>query len=201
MTEETTLHPLHQCNDGFFNSFSGKKISLHAPTADMICLQDIAKGLANICRFGGQIHGFYPVASHTLTVWHLAPDHLKKAALLHDAPEAYLGDVIKPLKVILGDAYGFIEKRFERVIFGKYQVDLKDLEAIKPYDMKAVELEHSYFRTGDPELIHLIHDIFLELGYKEPYRLLLNVLKENFLQYEVTGSSLDPELKHLGAKL
>lgn len=107
----------------------------------MICLTDIAQGLANTCRFGGQMQKFYSVAQHSILVTMLAPPELQKAALLHDAAEAYLGDIIKPLKNMIS-GYAEIETAFERVIFKKFGVDFDLLKEIKPYDMRALTIEY-----------------------------------------------------------
>ena len=120
------IQPITESNDGVANSWRGKLINYNCVDGSMILLDDVAKGLSNICRFGGQITDFYSVAQHTLLVWYLAPPHLKRAALLHDAAEAYLGDVVKPLKVLLGASYSKFEVEFERVIFDKYGVSLMD---------------------------------------------------------------------------
>jgi hypothetical protein len=62
---------------------------------------DILQGLTNICRFGGQCPRFYSVLEHTLLVTDLVDESLKLHALLHDAAEAYLGDIIRPIKSLL----------------------------------------------------------------------------------------------------
>lgn len=67
------IQPIHQHQDGLINTYRGKLFDYKNITGSMICIDDIAKGLSNICRFGGQIEDFYSVAQHTLLVWHLAP--------------------------------------------------------------------------------------------------------------------------------
>jgi hypothetical protein len=129
-----------------FNTHTNTVIDMHQPTTGMINPIDIACGLGNICRWGGQIRNYYSVAQHCVLASRMAPEPLKKAALLHDAAEAYLGDCISPLKHILGAAYKDIEHRFEEVIFQKFNVNIALLKEVKPIDIKLLELEHQAFR-------------------------------------------------------
>lgn len=183
--KDVKFHPVHSCYDGVFNTCSGAVANILNPNPDDIVLEDIARGLSNTCRFGGQIHSFYSVAAHTLLVWHLVPKELKAAALLHDASEAYIGDVIKPLKVLLPE-YEAIEAKWMTTIFKKYGVDISDLEKIKPYDRAALEFEHNYFRTGDHTLIKLLDVVSTEImtSSRKAYSMLLILLKANFKSLE-----------------
>lgn len=186
----TYSQPIHKNDEGLFNTQSGKLIDLLNPTPEMISLEDIALALSNYCRFGGHLTSHYSVAEHSILVWQLCPSSLKPAALLHDAAEAYLGDVIKPLKNLIGETYKHLEDKWTKVIFDKYGVPLNDLIAIKEYDMKAVELEHNYFRLGNMDLIRHQYDYRQELGwYEKPYNQYLNLLNFHFLQREVSFST------------
>jgi len=143
------LHDVHASGDGVFNAWSGQLINLHKPTEDMICITDIAAALSKICRFGGHSNDFYSVAQHSVVVANLAPSYLCREALLHDATEAYLGDVIKPLKNILGPVYEEIEDRFMKVICKKYNLSELRLLEVKEFDKQALSIEHEYFIAGD----------------------------------------------------
>lgn len=150
MHDTTTFHPIHAFENGIFDTATGNKISLKAPTSEMIDIKDIAGALSKICRFGGHISTFCSVAQHSVLVATLAPDHLKKAALLHDAAEAYLGDVIKPLKNILGFVYEELENQFNYAISAALNVDLvHSYQQVKPYDLKALELEYEALQKGN----------------------------------------------------
>ncbi|RYF85792.1 MAG: hypothetical protein EOO03_12755, partial [Chitinophagaceae bacterium] len=105
MQTEQQFHPVHAYQKGTFNTASGLAIDLNNIHSRDININDIATALSRIPRFGGHTCAFYSVAQHSVLVAALAPDYLKKEALLHDAAEAYLGDVIKPLKHILGKKY------------------------------------------------------------------------------------------------
>ncbi len=86
-----TILPLH--------TFTGKKFYPLDPKAEDISIVDIAHGLSNVCRYGGQCKEFYSVAQHSvLCAWEASHEN-KKWALLHDASEAYIGDIVHPLKV------------------------------------------------------------------------------------------------------
>lgn len=77
---------------------SGRKVWPLDPRPEDIHVEDFAHQLANICRFGGACRGIYTVAEHCVRASRLAhPDHML-AALLHDASEAYIGDMIRPIK-------------------------------------------------------------------------------------------------------
>lgn len=182
--------PITESDRGLSNSYTGRLIDYLNPNMDMLNLDDIATSLSNVCRFGGHIAEHYSVAQHTLLVWFLAPDDLKRTALLHDAAEAYLGDVIKPVKILLGDAYSKLERPFEELIFKKYNVDIVSLKEIKPYDQQALIIENDYFRYGKLDFISRFYDIGQILPFNTPRIQLLNLLKSEFLQAEIDYSSL-----------
>lgn len=93
---------------------TGKRFDLFEPDADMIDPRDIAHSLAHLCRFNGHTREFYSVAQHSCLVADLVPAEHKLAALLHDATEAYLGDMTRPLKEWMPYYRGF-----EDVIWGR----------------------------------------------------------------------------------
>jgi len=99
---------------------SGRRLDLLDPSPLDIEIVDIAHGLARVARWNGQTSGahIFSVAQHTLLVEAVmraqAPridDRIRLAALLHDAPEYVIGDMISPFKAVLGDGYKSIEKR------------------------------------------------------------------------------------------
>lgn len=142
------FHNVHANKDGVFNAASGLLINLNGPTEAMINIEDIASALSKICRFGGHSNAFYSVAQHSVLVAALAPDYLCREALLHDAAEAYLGDVIKPLKNMLGAAYEELEFEFMKVIIRKFKLDTDRLWEVKQYDKEALQIEHEAFIMG-----------------------------------------------------
>lgn len=100
-------------------TISGKYIDLLEPTPEMIDFADIASALARLCRFNGHIPKFYSVLQHSLEVASVfSPDDPEyKYALLHDAHEAFTGDIVTPVKVILGQPLQELQDRLDRAIF------------------------------------------------------------------------------------
>lgn len=95
---------------------TGKRIDLTDPDPDQIDIHDIATGLANVCRFGGQLRDWFSVAEHCINVADLCPPEYKLVGLLHDAAEAYICDIPTPLKRELGYIYEAIEARVATAI-------------------------------------------------------------------------------------
>ena len=177
-------NPVHDTSTGTMDTVNGIRVDLRSPKPETITLDDIARGLSNEARFCGQMIEHYSVAQHTLLVWHLAPDHLKAVALIHDAAEAYLKDIHKPLKNLLAPLYKPLEAAFEKVIFHKYHVELSALKELKPYDNQATEIESDYFRRGKLNFISIFYDINEKLPFKTPYEQLRMLLLSEFSQYE-----------------
>lgn len=105
---------------------SGLYFDLVDPQPDQFTIRDIAGALSKICRFGGQCEQFYSVAEHCYHCSMVA-NSVPLACLLHDAAEAFIGDVVKPLKIMLPE-YAKIEQRIETVIARKYGVDFEQPE-------------------------------------------------------------------------
>lgn len=89
------------------------------PRADEITIEDIAHGLSRQCRYGGHTLKFYSVAEHCVLMASKAPAGFGFATLMHDATEAYLADVIRPIKRHLTN-YKTVEAELERVIAERF---------------------------------------------------------------------------------
>ena len=132
---------------------SGRRLDLLDPSPLDIEMADIAHGLARVARWNGQTEGahIYSVAQHSLLVETIARQRVRLsrphrlAALLHDAPEYVIGDMISPFKAVIGDAYKTVEARLLAAIhlrFGLPAVLPADLLAlIKAADRAAAYLE------------------------------------------------------------
>src|ERR1039457_6405429 len=104
-------------SDGFIGTFSGLRFWPLAPNPDDILIADIAHALAHQCRFGGHAWKFYSVAKHSVHVSQLCPPEHALWGLLHDASEAYLVDLPRPLKLLPEFApYREAERRSQRAV-------------------------------------------------------------------------------------
>lgn len=128
-------------NAPYVSTFLGNRFYLTRPQIDDVAIEDIAHGLAYQCRFNGQTNAFYSVAQHSLMVMDLVPPDHRFAALLHDAAEAYLGDMVKPLKNLFPE-FSVIEARVMAIIGEKFGLDLTHLAlSIKQADLVALATE------------------------------------------------------------
>lgn len=114
-------------------TYTGKVFDLNNVTPEMICIEDIAHALSYTARFGGHSEAFISVAQHSLRVMAHVPSEFKLAALLHDASEAYIGDMPKPFKDLLPD-FKRKEDEIMKVVAGKYGFDYPLNPAIKEAD-------------------------------------------------------------------
>lgn len=83
---------------------SATQVDILKPQAKQIRIDDICHGLAHVCRFNGQPRHHYSVAQHSLIVADIVPQEHKLAALLHDATEAYVADIARPIKLLMIEA-------------------------------------------------------------------------------------------------
>jgi hypothetical protein len=133
---------------------SGHRLDLIDPSPLGIEIADIAHGLARVARWNGQTRGpeIFSVAQHSLLVEALfaaaspqAPRAQRLAALLHDAPEYVIGDMISPFKAAIGGDYRIVEDRLLHAIFLRFGLPAEAppdvAKAIKAADRTAAYLE------------------------------------------------------------
>ncbi|MGO7545441.1 hypothetical protein AB9E34_06670 [Rhizobium leguminosarum] len=120
---------------------SGSWFDLLDPWSSEFTINDIAQGLSNICRYAGQCKSFYSVAEHSIHVADTV-DAYKLEALLHDAAEAFLGDITRPLKQLLPQ-YKEIEASVEDAILQRFGLDAKAKATVKAADLRVLAAEQA----------------------------------------------------------
>lgn len=117
---------------------SGKLLNILEITEQDIDIYDICYSLSNIARFSGQVP-FYSVARHSIYVSQILPHELKLSGLLHDASEAYIGDVVSPIKHKMKE-YLELEKNIMTKVSKKWNLDINN-PLVKRADMEALVYE------------------------------------------------------------
>lgn len=136
----------------YMHTYTGGKYWPFAPDAKDISILDIAASLSNQCRYNGHTnkdkgyyfsHNFYSVAEHSVYVSHQVPRKHALVALMHDAAEAYVGDLIRPLKHSKEFAKPFsdVERINESIIFKKYGLKFPFPKCVKKADESVTAAE------------------------------------------------------------
>ena len=137
------------CRGNTIKVASGHYVDIGNPDPESIDLYSIAAALSRICRFGGHCPNFYSVAEHSVNAFMLATRdgvdrEVRKAILFHDAAEAYIGDMVKPLKLLLPEFKEIeqrFEQRFEAAIAVRFGLPTDCDEIIKRYDRQMLKAE------------------------------------------------------------
>lgn len=124
------------------------------PWASEPDLAQIAKALGNICRFNGNTSRHYSVAEHSIRVAQLVPTQHKLAALLHDAAEAFVGDMVSPLR---------------KMVDGFNDIEMDHLKWIGRHS--GVELVHLPIEVRHADLTMLATELRDLLGCNPPFEL------------------------------
>lgn len=124
-------------------TYTGRQFWPLEPLAEEVEIEDIAHALSSICRFGGHCNSFYSVAQHSVTVsQELGGGQIGLIGLLHDAAEAYLGDMCRPIK---RDLTGFQvhEDQLQAIIWSRFRVNVTatDMERLKEVDNRLLMTE------------------------------------------------------------
>jgi hypothetical protein len=124
---------LHEPSAHEVETFTGRYVDTRRPKPETICIEDIAHALSQVCRYGGHCRYHYSVAQHCVFV----RERLRRqghsrncqlAGLLHDGSEAYLGDIPRPMKKLLGRAYEILTDRMDRAVIAGLEL---------PFDLAA----------------------------------------------------------------
>lgn len=127
-------------------TYTGKVFDYVDTTVESICLEDIAHSLSLQCRFSGHCKRFYSVAEHSVYVAHetqrlagsteygILPF---KVGVLHDAAEAYIGDIVSPLKALIRDAIKPLEQKIETLVWARFNIDEMEVRKMAKFVKRA----------------------------------------------------------------
>lgn len=127
---------------GTIVTYSGRSVTPLDPKPEQIFAEDFAHALSNLCRFTGHVSKFYSVAEHLCRCHDYADEEFKLWALLHDAPEAYLNDIARPLKVTDAyETYRIAEDSLMEIIAKKYGLEWPEPPEVKVVDNTLLQTE------------------------------------------------------------
>lgn len=152
MTTTDTFPPDRE-NGNWIATYTGAWIEPLNPDPDKISIKDIAHSLALQCRFTGHTSKFYSTAQHSYYVSKLVPDEFALWGLLHDASEAYVSDVARPIKhanAEFGTIYRAVEEVLARAVAEKFDLVWPEPEEIKVADKMMLRAEQRDLMRNDP---------------------------------------------------
>lgn len=171
----------------FITTCSGRILSLVDPETDSIDIEDVATGLANNCRFSGQLPVHYSVAAHSLVMADLMDSsEAQQYALLHDASEAYIIDLPRPVKALCPD-YKEVEARIQGAIMDKFMpegVSPKVLYQVHSMDkvMPAFEQVAIMGMDNVPSwVVEVLDSAYKGSSYEEELQRVIPMIKEVML--------------------
>ncbi len=126
---------------------SGGRFFIDDPRAEDVNFDDIASSLAKLCRYTGHTGNdknheeFYSVAQHSVIVSRFVPPEMAMIGLLHDAAEAYIGDISKPMKLVVGSKIAEIEDRVYAAIAERFGLPPEIPKEVKMADLRTFATE------------------------------------------------------------
>jgi 5'-deoxynucleotidase YfbR-like HD superfamily hydrolase len=145
-------------NRAWQRMLSGRRLDILDPSPLDVELSDIAHGLARVARWNGQTQGDYPfsVAQHSILVLEIfralypeTDDRAQLYALLHDASEYVMGDIISPFKTVMGGNYKEVENRLQSAVYLRFALNASPGQSLTR-QIKKADKEAAFF-----EAIHL----------------------------------------------
>ncbi len=133
----------------WMQTFTGRAFYPMDPRPDEVDPRDIAHALSMVCRFGGHLTDFYSVAEHCVLMSHAVDPEDALWALMHDAAEAYLGDLVRPVKYALPN-YRAVEHHLLQVIAERFGLGWPCPPSIKVADMRMLRTERDTLMGPPP---------------------------------------------------
>jgi len=137
-----------RCSRTWIQTFTGKQFWPLNPDPADICIEDIAHALAMKCRYTGHTKSFYSVAQHSVLCSYHCPGDPRQA-LMHDASEAYLPDVARPVKRMLA-GFREIEDHLSEIINAKFGLAWPMPDCVKEIDLVMLATERRDLMATPP---------------------------------------------------
>lgn len=139
-------------SQAWIETFTGIAFDILEPKPEMIQIEDIAHALSLLCRFTGHVRRFYSVAQHSLQGSYLVPTRYALDFLLHDATEAYIGDMNRPLKhyTEAGVAYREVESKLSLAIAKRFKISEIEPGCVREIDDAMLYAEKQQLMTSTP---------------------------------------------------
>lgn len=198
---QTSGLDLSQVKEAWIQTYERHRVNVFAPSALEFDIVDIAHHLALQCRFNGSLKSFYSVAQHAVMVSHLVPPEHAFAGLMHDATEAYISDLPKPIKRVMTQ-YQQVEAVLWEAIAAWAGLPVELPACVHEADGLALIWEARCFQKGGPMWLpdsvplNIPHEVMrkvsrMPLGWQSAERLFLDRYTE------LTGIQTRPPLKPL----
>lgn len=149
MTTTTTPTDLWRIGD-WMQTFTGRKFYPMHPSPEDVFPEDIAHALSLLCRYNGHVLRFYSVAEHCILLSHAVSEENALWALLHDATEAYVGDMVRPLKRSMPQ-YVEAEDRVMRAIAERFGISYDMPSEVKEADSRILLNEKAALMATPPD--------------------------------------------------
>ncbi len=146
-----------RCGD-WMQTFTGRAFYPMDPRVEDIDPLDIAHALSLLCRYGGHVNRFYSVAEHCVLMSYAVAPENALWALLHDATEAYMGDMIRPLKLAM-PTYRIAEDHLMKVICDRFGIPATCPTEVKAADNRILRDERAALLRAAPLPWNSIEDV------------------------------------------
>ena len=169
----TTEGSEYKPGNGWIETLSGRRFHFQEPDPDAMCIEDIAGAISKLCRYNGHCLRFYSVAEHCVLLAEAAQFQgfslqTQYDLLMHDAAEAYLCDLPRPIKHQLAE-YKAVEAKIERVMALKFCYQL-DNPVVKEWDSRIIrdERDQNMSRSGNEWATDVLEPLGVRLGFWDP---------------------------------
>lgn len=147
--------------------YNGEFFDFSDPDPSVIEAEDIAHALSNLCRFNGHTEEFYSVGEHCVLMTKIVEPEYRSWALMHDAGEAYIGDLPTPLKTLLLPEIRDIEEAILKAVVSKYDLETYG-SSIYPEEIHTADLQMLRMEKEKVQCSNKDWPVFSDLDVKMP---------------------------------